>query len=417
MSSPAPASAANGTSSSAAAAPRLRSLDVFRGFVISTMVFVNFLSGISEIPAWAKHMPGTVDGFTFVDLVFPAFLFMVGISIPLAQASRWRRGDTLPQLLGHILIRTLTLLFFGVILVNSETFAPEAAGMSGEWWLVLALVPVILLWSPRPKQSAGIWAKLWLPLKILAALALAYALFRYRGKSDGGQIIWLRHSWWGILGLIGWAYLNCSLIYLVTKGRMAALMGAMGFLIALYIGGRHGQLDWLGPVNNFVGVGDVLGTTSASVMAGVIAGCLFVGDPAKYPPIFRVRFLAVFGLGMYGAGTLLRPLHGIVKNEATDSYTLVAAGITCLAFLLFYCLIDLRQWRIGQWLFTMAGQNPLLAYLLPDVVDSFFRAAGMGHVLWPFTSALPGAINTLVVTALILVLNGVLTRAGLRLRM
>ena len=118
---------------------RLTSLDAFRGLVILTMIFVNFLAGVSGIPPWAKHMPGKVDGYTFVDLVFPGFLFIVGVAIPLAQQNRRRRGDSPARLLGHIASRTAGLLFLGVILVNEETFSSQATGMSRSVWFLLAL--------------------------------------------------------------------------------------------------------------------------------------------------------------------------------------------------------------------------------------------------------------------------------------
>jgi heparan-alpha-glucosaminide N-acetyltransferase len=400
-----------------ASVTRLHSLDVFRGFVIVMMIFVNYLAGVAQIPGWAKHMPDKVDGFTFVDLVFPGFLFMVGVSIPLAQASRFRHGDTLPGLLKHILLRTVSLLFLGVIFVNGETFSAEATGLSQNVWFLLVLLSVIAIWSPQPKLAETAKRHAVLALKGAAILLLAFLLFRYRGKNDSGQIVWLKHSWWGILGMIGWAYLNCSLIYLAVKGRLAALMGALGFLIALYIGGRHGRLDWLGSINDWVGVGEVLGSTSANVMAGVIVGCLFTGEKASLPPSSRLRFLAVFGVGLYLTGMLLRPLHGIIKNQATDSYTLVAAGLCCLAFLAFYWVIDVRRWRGWEFVFMLAGQNALLAYLLPDIGEFLSGALGVSHWLWPYHSGWPGALNTFAVTIVILLVNAVLTRAGLRLKM
>ncbi|MDO8341836.1 MAG: hypothetical protein Q7T48_01430 [Cellvibrio sp.] len=54
-------------------ASRVLSIDVFRGIIIFTMVFVNELAGIADVPQWMKHLPANVDGMTFVDLVFPAF--------------------------------------------------------------------------------------------------------------------------------------------------------------------------------------------------------------------------------------------------------------------------------------------------------------------------------------------------------
>jgi predicted acyltransferase len=191
----------------------------------------------------------------------------------------------------------------------------------------------------------------------------------------------------------------------------------MGFMIALYIGGRHGQLDWLGPINNLVGVGEVLGSTSANVLAGVVVGNLFVESSAARSVRSRIKFMLSFGAGLYLAGTLLRPLHGIIKNQATESYTLVAAGICCLLFLLFYWVIDVGNIRTWAGFLLPAGQNPLLAYLLPDLIAWFFAVIGLRHFLWPYTAGVSGAINAAVLTAVVLMINWGLTRAGVRLKL
>src|SRR5207247_880199 len=71
----------------ASRAPRVLSVDVLRGLVMFTMVFVNDIAGGRGLPGWLKHFQNNKQhpsGMTFVDLVFPAFLFIVGMSIPLA---------------------------------------------------------------------------------------------------------------------------------------------------------------------------------------------------------------------------------------------------------------------------------------------------------------------------------------------
>ena len=67
---------------------RILSIDAFRGITILVMIFVNELAGMRDIPQWMKHMPADADAMTFVDMVFPAFLFIVGMSIPFAINSR-----------------------------------------------------------------------------------------------------------------------------------------------------------------------------------------------------------------------------------------------------------------------------------------------------------------------------------------
>src|ERR1039457_996923 len=327
---------------------RLSSLDAFHGLVILTMTFVNYLAGVPNLPAWAKHMPENKDGYTFVDVVFPGFLFIVGVAIPLALHKRMARGESLFSLVQRVLVRSASLLFVGVIMVNSGSFSATASGMNKNLWFLLAMLAVVVLWTIYPADAPQPKKSLFLGLRIFAGLALAGLLIVCRGKNSAGEVVWLQHFWWGILGLIGWAYLVCCLAYLVFRGSSVALMGVLGFLIALHIGDKYGVLDWLGPVHNFVNVGQVLGSMAANVMIGVLVGNCFVGEAAALRPATRVRFFLLFGFGLYVAGLLLRPLHGIHKNAATDSYALVTGGVCCLSFFLVYVLMDIGKWQIGR---------------------------------------------------------------------
>ena len=93
-------------------------IDAFRGGTIILMIFVNSLAGVRGVPAWMEHMPGDQDGMTFVDVICPAFLFIVGMSIPFAQKSRSAAGFWLQQ--RHVLQRALGLIVMGVFMVNAE---------------------------------------------------------------------------------------------------------------------------------------------------------------------------------------------------------------------------------------------------------------------------------------------------------
>src|SRR4051794_17383706 len=83
---------------------RVVSIDALRGFVMFMMIFVNDLAGVGSIvPDWMVHFSERHrggSGMTFVDLVFPAFLFLVGMSIPLALGSRLQKGEPVWKVLG-----------------------------------------------------------------------------------------------------------------------------------------------------------------------------------------------------------------------------------------------------------------------------------------------------------------------------
>lgn len=396
---------------------RLASLDAFRGLVILAMILVNYLAGVQNIPAWAKHLPQDQEGYTLVDVVFPGFLFIVGVAIPLALHKRMARGESGFRLLRRVLTRSASLLFVGVVMVNARYYSAKATGLSQSLWFLLAMLAVVTLWNIYPADAPALKKRLFLGLRIFAALVLAGLLVAFRGENPDGQVVWLQHAWWGILGLIGWAYLVCCLAYLGFRGNSVALMGVLGLLIALYIGDRHGVLDWLGPVRNFVGVGPVLGSTAASAMIGVLVGNCFVGEAAALQPAARARFFLAFGLGLYLAGTLLRPLHGINKVAATDSYTLVTGGLCCLAFLLVYCVMDLGNLRRWANPLVPVGQNALLAYILPGILANFFTVIGLPGLLWPYSNAWPGALNAGVLTILVMAITWVATRIGIQLRL
>ena len=403
--------------SPSSALARLASLDAFRGLVILTMTFVNYLAGVKNIPTWAKHLPQEQDGYTFVDVVFPRFLFIVGVAIPLALHKRVARGESLFSLLRRVLVRFASLLLVGVITVNSSYFSADASGMSKSLWFLLAMLAVVVLWNIYPADAPKERQRLFLGLRIFAGLVLAGLLVVFRGKNGAGEVVWLQHSWWGILGLIGWAYLVCCAAYLAFRGSSLALMGVLGFLIALFIGDKHGVLNWLGAIHNFVGVGQVLGSTAANVMIGVLVGNCFVGEAASLRPSARARFFLLFGLGLYAAGMLLRPLHGIHKNAATDSYAMVTGGVCCLSFLLVYALMDMGNVRRWAGPLIPVGQNALLAYILPGILGNLFAVIGLPGLLWQYGSSWPGALNAAVLTLLVLAITWSATRVGVRLKL
>src|SRR5215471_16586001 len=122
---------------------RVRSLDVLRGITILVMVFVNDLAGVKDVPGWMKHAPRTADAMTFVDVVFPAFLLIVGVSIPLALA---RRRDRHEGVWGHVAVRTLSLLVLGVLEVNAE-HAGEDGRLSPALCALLLYASAFLVWN------------------------------------------------------------------------------------------------------------------------------------------------------------------------------------------------------------------------------------------------------------------------------
>src|SRR5215204_2117966 len=89
---------------------RVASIDILRALTMILMIFVNDLWSLQSIPEWLEHVERGVDGIGLADVVFPAFLFIVGLSLPFAIENRIKKGGTKLQLVQHVLIRTIALL-------------------------------------------------------------------------------------------------------------------------------------------------------------------------------------------------------------------------------------------------------------------------------------------------------------------
>src|SRR5215831_211632 len=206
---------------------RILSIDAFRGITILVMIFVNELAGMRQIPAWMKHMPADADAMSFVDVVFPAFLFIVGMSIPFAINNRLAKGASFKQLQQHILFRTLGLLVLGVFMVNAEEGYDEAMmGMSINLWALLFLLCVILVWKVYYTKKK-IWIYIFRAIGFIGLIILA---FIYKGNNGTA----ITPKWWGILGLIGWAYLYACIFYQLCKGNKYWLAVLIAVCIAFY---------------------------------------------------------------------------------------------------------------------------------------------------------------------------------------
>ena len=217
---------------------RIASIDILRALTMVLMIFVNDLWSLKGIPGWLEHTAAKEDGMGLADTVFPAFLFIVGMSVPLAINNRRAKGDTNGKIGWHILERGLALLIMGVFLVNGEYLNASATGIPRVVWNVLSCLSFILLWNAWPK-TANPWV-----VRISKTVAVGILLllaFICRGGEDGALNRFTPY-WWGILGLIGWAYLVSALIVAFSNTRFIISLLAWVFFIALNIASHAGWI-------------------------------------------------------------------------------------------------------------------------------------------------------------------------------
>jgi heparan-alpha-glucosaminide N-acetyltransferase len=428
-------------------AERVASVDALRGLVITLMVFVNDLAGAPHVPSWLKHASGTADAMTLPDIVFPAFLFIVGVSIPLAFERARAQGQSPWQLGGKVCGRTFALLVMGVVMVNLEEHNPWWRGA----WGVLAYGAMFLAFAAVP-SAPGRARTFWRAGRLVGGAALVALGLAYRtndGRAlllgplfDPTDTIWLRHSWWGILGLIGWAYLTTSLIYLVVGRRREWLVGATGCLMLLFLAaqsnvGTHWAsrqwLAWAEPaitvlqtflawINSHVSIGTDLGSLAAITMAGCCLGSILSRGSEVRSPSERVRWALVLAVGLFAAGVLLDAPYGISKIRATPAWCFYCAALTASAWVLLFWLMDIRGWRSWSRVVRPAGANPLLAYVLHPSLYLLAALLGPGFSRvvffyqrpeWP---ALVAILGSSVMALLVVQLTGWIVRTDYRLR-
>lgn len=367
---------------------RVLAIDAFRGMTILVMIFVNTLAGVHGMPAWLDHMPADVDGMTFPDVVFPAFLFIVGMSIPFAVAQRVAAGDTPAQLLRHIGERAFGLLVLGVFMVNAEAgYAEAAMPMSIHSWSLLFYAAAILVWNVYRFQDRRTAAA----LRLAGVILMVVLGLVYRGGPEGTQM--LTPQWWGILGLIGWAYLFASLIYTqlrASRATVPALLIALCLcLLISCLGGL--QASATHPLLSLLATQAGNAAHTAIALCGVIATVIFF-DLGSVPAKGRVDADDAGGprckggvgarygravlllLALIGAATLLRPYYPISKIHATPSWALYSAAICLALFGLLYWIVDIRKMQAWTAFFRPAAANPLLTYIIPYIVYAFMQA-------------------------------------------
>lgn len=374
------------------------------------MVFVNDLADVHGLPWWTYHMLPGVNGMTYVDVVFPSFLFILGMAIPLAVRKRLKAGDTMPRLWGHILLRTFSLVVLGLVLANVGKVDSKLTGIHSGPWGTLALVGAILLWNVYP--AAGGRQLLYRTLKYAGLILLVAMFVIFRRTAADGHVAWLDFGYWEILGLIARAYLAACLLYIPLRRKPWAPMAIFVGLTALNVASRLGWVGFLRHIPYAIWPFDA-GELPSIAIAGVVASTIFLDSSLAQS--FKAKALWALGYAaiLLGAGWLLLPF-GVSKNAATPSWCLFCSGISVLLFLALYWLADVR--RITGWaaILKPAGSNTLLTYLLPDL---FYFAVGASVTPFLWNSGWPGVARSVIFTFAILGVSGLLTKLRLRMQL
>lgn len=398
---------------SAGESSRILSVDIFRGLTMMVMVFVNDLSGVKGLPWWNYHMAPGADGMTYVDMVFPEFLFIVGMAIPLAIQRRLDKGDSSWKLWMHVVFRSLALMVLGILLANHSKVDPALTGIGENAWVLFGLTGAILFWNVYPRSDKR--QALYRFLKYVGLLMVTIAFVIFRRRTPDGHVAWLDFGYWEILGLIGQSYLAACILYIPFRRIRWAPLFWLTALTALNVFTRlqgireHDFPLRLWPFGN--------GDFTSIILAGVVGSMIFLDK--SFAKNFKDK--TMWGLGyaclLFVAGYCLRPL-GLSKNEGTPTWCLYCAGAGVLIMLVLYWIADLKHQTRWARFVKPAGSNTLLTYLLPYI---FYAALGGFLHYWVVSlgmnEGLPGLGKSLSFTGIILAWSGLMTKLKFRLQL
>jgi predicted acyltransferase len=359
----------------------LRSLDIFRGVTIAGMIIVTNLAAWTDTPRFPRLTHAEWHGCTLVDLIFPFFIFIVGVTSVFALDYRLRAGESLGRLYRHVLTRTTALMFLGLVACSYFLVG----------WLLQSLYP-------PAETTKSVWAIFLSPPTDNDVFFFSLANLRIPG----------------VLQRIALVYLAVSMFLIHTRWRTQAV--AAGALLVLYWGlmslpGFHLEPGKdLGASIDRAVFGEAHLWRSAqtwdpegllSTLPAIATGLMgaLTGHWLKSDRDGRDTLIGLFICGFFGilVGTLWGYVFPLNKYLWTSSFAVYTAGYALMFIAFWYWLIEVKQaeasWaRPLVWL----GMNPLLAYCGAQIGSLALGALYLGtptehtHLITIIQSALFG---------------------------
>jgi predicted acyltransferase len=317
---------------------RLLSLDVFRGLVIAGMILVTDPGTYGHTFHQLRHADW--NGATATDMIFPAFLFMVGVAIPYSFASQRDRHATRAALVLRIVRRAVVLFLLGLAVNGFYQYHWQTLRIPGilqriaVCYLVCALIFLAVQHAPH---RARILLTLAFSTLLIYAAILRFAPVPGLGAghldSYANFPAYVDRSVFGINHL--WAYGT-------TPGRGVTYdsEGILSTLPALF-----------------------------TTLIGILAGNWIRKPPPRADAGIALALLLP-GMALAVAGLALSPLMPLNKRILTPTFALFSTGVALIAFAVLYFVVDVRGLRRGLTPLLMLGTNAILAFVLSSVLTT-----------------------------------------------
>ncbi|MHC1744788.1 MAG: acyltransferase family protein [Syntrophobacteraceae bacterium] len=302
---------------------RLRSLDVFRGATIAAMILVN--NPVDWDYAYSQLRHATWNGWTFTDMIFPFFLFIIGVSITLSLESRKKIGNSNARLMLRIAKRAVVLFVLGIALTNFPRFDLSNFRIPG----------------------------------VLQRIALCYlfAALIYLQSGFRGQVCWT-------IGLLTGYWMMLVIIPVPGVGAGVLEPGkSLPTYIDSVILGNHlwsNYIPW-----DPEGIGSTI-PAIASTLFGVLAGHCLRSPSSMEMKTFRMLTSGLLLLLLGWTFSFWLPIN---KGLWTSSYSVFMAGWALICFAVLYWLVDVQGHDRWSQPFAIYGKNALAAYILSVVLD------------------------------------------------
>ncbi len=319
------------TASSPAPPGRLASLDAFRGLAIAGMILVNNPGSWSHVYAPLRHAPW--HGATPTDLIFPFFLFGVGVSMSFSFASRMARGGSRRDLWRHVALRALIIYGLGLFMAAYPRFdfgTVRLVGVLARIGLVYLVAGTLVLFLSRRAVFA-----------VMLALLAGY---------------WALMSWVHVPGF-GAGDLS-------PEGNLAAHLDRLLLGVHMWSGGG-GVYDPEGLLSTVPAV--------ASTLAGLFAGDFLrsvhhgPSDAASTGTTASLRML-IAGFALVLAGLVWDRFFPINKPLWTSSYVAYTTGWAMMTLAALYWLIDVRARRGWALPLVVYGMNAITVFVASGLV-------------------------------------------------
>jgi predicted acyltransferase len=463
---------------------RADALDALRGLAILLMILSGSIHFPNHLPAWMYHAQvpppdfkfiPTLPGITWVDLVFPFFLFAMGAAFPFALSKKLDAGIPQWKIILQIVQRGVLLAGFAIYIQHVKPFALHPEPTTVDWFIGLlgfALLFPMLLRLPQTVKPA---IRYTVKLAGYAGAAILLALLTYpngTGFSVGRSDI--------IILVLANVAVFGSLIWLWTRNYVMLRLGLLGFFLAFRLTQNiDGSWNhWLWTASPFpwlytlyylqylfivlpgTVVGDLIYTWMNSSSSGQTETAHFSKQKMLGAFILMIGFLLVNLIGLFSRllvptlfanigccligltlfsnpGNSLERLFrtlfqwgvywlllglcfeafegGIKKDKATLSYYFVTNGLAIFSYIAFSILTDMFKKRKYVALLIESGQNPMIAYIgASNVVLPILGLTTLSSLLSMLTcTPWLGFIKGVIITLLVALLAGFCTRKKL----